>query len=189
MIDLSDTQLLFLIRESLDSPALLVLFERYRPVLFKIQSKYFIPDHDLDDWNQEALLVFCRVVQRYEIARMKSFGAFYRRALLFRVYDLIRQSQTQKRLEDRLAVSLEANRVFICDTVGDARWVLRESLEVKDAVRQVGERLSGIERGVFNDLLQGQSLQGISQARALSLAQVTSAAHRSQIKLREVFAE
>ncbi|WP_407886992.1 sigma factor [Levilactobacillus sp. N40-8-2] len=189
MIDLSDTQLLFLIRESLDSPALLILFERYRPVLFKIQSKYFIPDHDRDDWDQEALLVFCRVVQRYEIERMKSFGAFYRRALLFRVYDLIRQSQTQKRVEDRLAVSLEANRIFISETVKDTRGVLREGLEVKDAIRQVGERLSVVERGVFNDLLQGQSLQGISRDRALSLAQVTSAAHRSQIKLRAVFAE
>lgn len=189
LTNLTDEQLLALIRESLDSPALLVLFERYRPVLCKIQNRYFIPDFDPDDWRQEALLVFCRVVQRFEVERSKSFGAFYRQALRFRVYDLIRQGQTKKRLAGQQAVSLEANRTFVSETVQDMRWALRESLEVQDAVSQLPTRLSAIEHTVFGDLLRGQSLQMISRGRRLSLPQVTSAAYRSQTKLRDLLAE
>lgn len=185
----TDEQLLAQIRESQDSPALRVLFERYRPVLYKLQSHYFIPGYDRDDWDQEALLVFCRVVQRFEVSRGKSFGGFYRQALRFRVYDLIRRSQTKKRLEGQRAVSLEANRTYVSETVGDSRWHLREALEVQEAVATLPRRLSPVEHAVFGDLLRGHSLQHISHGRQLTMPQVTGAVHRSRVKLRELLAE
>ena len=189
MTDLTDAQLIALIRESLDSPALLVLFERYRPVLYKLQHHYFIPGYDNDDWNQEALLVFCRVVGRFDLNRRRSFGSFYRQALRYRIFDLIRRTQTQKRLAGQLAISLEANRTFVSETVPDRRWLLKETLEVQEAVATLPTRLSAVEHVVFGDLLQGRSLQTISHGRQLTLQQVTSAAYRSRRKLRELMAE
>ncbi|NLR10193.1 MULTISPECIES: sigma-70 family RNA polymerase sigma factor [Lactobacillaceae] len=189
MTELTDEQLLALIRESLESPALLVLFDRYRPVLYKLQSRYFIPGYDRDDWNQEALLVLCRVAQRFEISRGKSFGGFYRQALRFRVYDLIRRSQTKKRLAGQQAVSLEANRTFVSDTVRDTRWTLRESLEVQEAVVRLAKRLSSVEHTVFGGLLRGESLQRIARKHQLTVLQVSGAAHRSRMKLRELLVE
>ncbi|MCH5464862.1 sigma-70 family RNA polymerase sigma factor [Levilactobacillus tujiorum] len=189
MTELTDQQLLALIRQSLDSPALLVLFDRYRPVLYKLQHRYFIPGYDRDDWEQEALLVFCRVAQRFEVARQKSFGAFYRQALRFRVYDLIRRVQTKKRVDDRQAISLEANRTFISETIRDGRWCLGQRLEVQEAVIQLAPLLSPVEHAVFGALLRGRTLVTISQDQQLSFAQATRAANRSRQKLRQLMAE
>lgn len=189
MSDLSDTVLLERLSHNLDSPDLLDLFERYRPVLQRLQKQYFIPGFEQSDWEQEALLVMYHTVQIFETDRLRSFGAFYRLQLAHRVFDLIRQSQALKRQMTRTAISIETEAAYISDTVPDQHWLLREQLEAKEAVYEVLPRLSGIEHAVFSGILKGDSLQKICQQNQLSFHQARSASHRSQAKLRELLAE
>ncbi|AYM03831.1 sigma-70 family RNA polymerase sigma factor [Levilactobacillus yiduensis] len=189
MFDLSDDDLIDLLRQDLDSPALLILFERYHPVLQRIQKQYFIPGFEQADWDQEALLILCSTVQRYQSGLSRSFGAFYRLRLRHRVFDLIRQSQALKRQLLRQSLSLEAEAEYFADTLPDQRWILREQLEAKEAVYQVLPRLSAVEHNVFHGLLTGQSLRTIGQEHNLTVSQVQAALHRSQAKLHELLAE
>jgi len=189
LTELSDTALLELIHQGTDSPALRVLFERYRPVLYRMQRRYFIPGHDDDDWEQEALLVFCTVIENFKFSRSLSFGAFYRLNLAHRVYDLIRKSHALKRQAGQSPLSLEEHGAYFADTLVDEHWIVREQLEVKETLLQLQGELSAIERVVFTGLVQGNSLGAISQQQTLPLKQVISAAHRSQIKLRRLLAE
>ncbi|TGD18441.1 sigma-70 family RNA polymerase sigma factor [Levilactobacillus suantsaiihabitans] len=189
MFDMSDDDLIDLLRRDLDSPALLILFERYHPVLQRLQKQYFIPGFDQEDWDQEALLVLCSTVQRFKDDLSRSFGAFYRLRLRHRVFDLIRQSQALKRRLARESLSLEAEAAYFADTLPDQRWLLREQLEAKEAVYQVLPRLSAVEHSVFHGILTGQSLHAISQEQNLTVPQVQAASHRSQAKLRELLAE
>jgi RNA polymerase sporulation-specific sigma factor len=187
--DLSDHALIELLHQSLDSPALPVLFERYRPVLQRLQNQYFIPEFEPGDWEQEALLVMCDTVRRFDADRLRSFGAYYRLRLAHRIFDLIRQAQALKRQMTRNAMSIETEAEYIADTVPDHHWLLREQLETKEAIYQVLPRLSGIEHTVFTGLLLGQTLASISQQYQLSDQQVRGACHRGQAKLRQVLAE
>lgn len=189
MKTMSDIVLIEMIRQTTESPALPVLFDRYRPVLLRMEQRYFIPGYDRDDWEQEALLVFCQVVTKFQLSRSVNFGAFYRLNLLHRVYDLIRQSRAQKRQNCRGMVSIDANGPFFADTLVDPRWIIREQLEVKEAVGLVQKRLSAIERLVFLGLIRGASLSEIAQNARLTAAQASAAAYRSQAKLRQVLAE
>lgn len=189
MSDLPDSVLLARLAQNLDSPALIELFERYRPVLRRLQKQYFIPGFEQSDWEQEALLVLYGTVQKFEVDRQRSFGAYYRLRLAHRVFDLIRQAQAQKRQLTRHAMSIETEAEYIADTVPDQRWLLREQLEAKEAVYEVLPRLSGVEHTVFSGMLKGESLQTICQQNHLSFHQARSASHRSKAKLRNLLAE
>ncbi|WP_367295301.1 sigma factor [Levilactobacillus yonginensis] len=189
MNEMSNATLLVCLQDQLDSPALHILFERYRPVLKKLQQRYFIVGFDQDDWDQEARVVFCRSIKRFDATKAPNFGAFYRLNLRHRVFDLIRRSKALKRQQSRKVISLEANSDYFADTLEDSRWAVREQLEVQDAVQRVQESLSGVEHTVFNGLLRGETLLVISQRKRLPYRQVTAASHRSQVKLRRLLAE
>lgn len=184
---MSDAQLVALIRQMPDSPALRVLFERYRPVLLRVQHRYFLPGLDADDWEQEAFLVLLAVVRQFEPQRSRSFGAFYRLNLQHRVFDLIRFTQAQKR--QATFVSIEAHDQYFADTLADPSAHLKGHLEAQEAVIRLLPRLSTIERQVFAGLLQGHTLQHIGQTRQLRLAQVQGAMHRCRQKLRQLLHE
>jgi len=187
MVELSDGQLIRQIQAAPDSPALRLLFRRYRPVMVRLQRQYFIPGHDSDDWEQEALLVLHAAAQRFESQRSPNFGSFYRLNLQHRVYDLIRHSQAKKRHANM--VSLEAHGSFFADTLVDQRIHLRDHLEVKETLRQLLPDLSPTERIVFNGLLSGQTPQTIGDVNQLRMSRVTAALHRGRQKLRQSLAQ
>ncbi len=189
MEQMTDWALLTLIRQSVDSPALMVLFDRYRPILLHLQQQYFIPGHDSEDWEQEALLVFCRATLTFSPRRSPNFGAFYRLILSHRVFDLIRQSQAQKRQAAGPEVSLEDHREYLADTVPDHRLAVREQLEIKEALRVFPGRLSRVEKAVFAGLMRGETPAIIGVQEQMNRQQVTAAVHRCQVKLRELLAE
>lgn len=189
MSELPDSMLIELLKQNLESPALAILFDRYRPVLQRVQSRYYLPDFDQSDWEQEALLVMCGTLADFDSGLAKSFGAYFRLRLVHRVFDLIRQSQAKKRQVIRQAMSIEKEADYFADTLPDQHWYLREQLEAKEAVYEVLPQLSPVEHAVFSGVLRGESWQVIAQRHCLSQQQVRSASHRSQAKLRELLAE
>ena len=189
MTELTDRTLICQLQQSMDSSGLATLFDRYRPVLYRLQQTYYIPGFEQDDWIQEARLVLYTAVQKFQLERTTSFGAFYRLNLTHRIFDLIRQTQALKRQMNHTAVSIEAQSSYFADTLPDFRWALREQLEVKEAIWQLLPRLSVVERTVFVGILRGDSLELISQHQAPTYKQARSAAQRSQAKLRRLLAE
>lgn len=187
MSQMSDDQLIQEVQAYPDSPALRVLFERYRPILLNLQRRYYVPGHDADDWEQEALLVLHTVVQRYDQRRSRSFGAFYRLNLTHRFFDLIRYSQAKKRRAR--TVSLDQHSSYFADTLTDSRIHLRDHLETQETLHRVMATLSVTERLVMGGLLAGWTPQRICERHQLTPHQVSSAIHRGRTKLQQSFAE
>ena len=187
MTTFSDDQLIATIQRDPNSPALRLLFNRYRPVLTKLQRVYYIPGHDGDDWEQEGLLVLHGAAQKFRQHRSCNFGAFYRLNLTHRVFDLIRYSQAQKRRAT--TISLEANRTYFAETLHDTRVQLGIQLEAQEAVGRVLPGLSPTEQVVFRGLLGGLTPQAISQQEGLSMTRVSAAMHRGRQKLRRLLGE
>ncbi|QMU07076.1 sigma-70 family RNA polymerase sigma factor [Levilactobacillus suantsaii] len=187
MEGLDDLQLIELIKRNDDSQAIQILFTRYRPVLARLQRQFYLPGHDADDWEQEARLVLYAGAHRFNTQRSRSFGAFYRLSLTHRVYDLIRQSQAQKRRAR--TISVEAQGSFFADTLVDHRVTVREGLELQEAVGQLLPRLSPVERTVFCALLKQATPEAISVQTGWPKERVVAALHRCRRKLRQLLAE
>ncbi|MDT6980032.1 sigma-70 family RNA polymerase sigma factor [Levilactobacillus zymae] len=187
MEQLDDLQLIDLIRTQGDSLAIQELFGRYRPVMLRLRQRYYLPGHELDDWEQEARLVLCTVVRQFRAERSPSFGAFYKLNLTHRVYDLIRQSQAQKRHAQ--LVSFDAQQTYFADTLVDTRAQVRAGLECQEALQQVLPRLSAVERAVFVELLGNATPEEISRKFGWPAQRVVAALHRCRQKLRQLLAE
>lgn len=187
MEQLEDWQLIDLIRTRGDSAAVQELFGRYRPVMLRLRQQYYLPEHDLDDWEQEARLVLCAATHKFDQARSTSFGAFYKLNLKHRVYDLIRQSQAKKRHAQVL--SFDAQWAYFADTLVDPRIQVREGIELQDTLQRLLPRLSPVERAVFTALLRKATPADISAEFAWPVERVVAALHRCRQKLRQLLAE
>ncbi|HIW71096.1 MAG TPA: sigma-70 family RNA polymerase sigma factor [Candidatus Levilactobacillus faecigallinarum] len=187
MVKISDAQLIQQAQESPDSPALEMLFERYRPVVYRLQRHYYLPGHDADDWDQEGRLVLHTVVQQFQQSRSRNFGAFYRLNLTHRIIDLIRHSQAQKRCA--ATISLEAHGPYFAETLVDRQARLDDRLAARECLTRVLPGLSVTERLVLRGLLRGWTPETISTQHRLPLTRVNAAIHRGRRKLQRVLAE
>lgn len=187
MQQLEDLQLIELIRTQGDSGAIQELFSRYRPVMLRLKQNYYLPGHDLDDWEQEARLVLWSVASKFNGKRSSSFGAFYKLNLTHRVYDLIRQSQAKKRNAPLL--SFESNWAYFADTLVDGRTQVGESVEIRTTFRELLGQLSKTEHLVLVELLTRASPLEISRKFEWELTRVVAAQHRCRLKLRRLLTE
>lgn len=187
MQQLADLQLIELIQTQGDSLAVQELFSRYRPVMLRLKQHYYLPGHDLDDWEQEARLVLWSVVLKFNGERSSSFGAFYKLNLTHRVYDLIRQSQAKKRNAQLL--SFESNWAYFADTLVDHRTQVGDSVALRAVFRELFEQLSKTERLVLVELLTRATPLEISRKFEWELSRVVAAQHRCRRKLRQLLME
>ncbi|MFD0898561.1 sigma-70 RNA polymerase sigma factor region 4 domain-containing protein [Loigolactobacillus binensis] len=109
-----DLRVLILTAATGDSRACEQLFSRYRPMLKKIQQHYYLRDFDDDDWDQEARIVCFRAAQNYRWDTNLTFGRYYQKCLLCRVYSLIRRQSAQKRVGEAHTVSMENEDIRQC---------------------------------------------------------------------------
>lgn len=73
MTELTDRTLICQLQQSMDSSGLATLFDRYRPVLYRLQQTYYILGFEQDDWIQEARLVLYTAVQKFQLERTTSW--------------------------------------------------------------------------------------------------------------------
>ncbi|MFD1318441.1 RNA polymerase subunit sigma-70 [Loigolactobacillus zhaoyuanensis] len=87
------------------------LFYLYRPMLKKIQQQYYLYQFDDDDWDQEARIICFRAARSYRSDTRLTFGRYYQRCLLCRIYTLLRRQNAKKRQIDRHTVSIEIDEI------------------------------------------------------------------------------
>lgn len=91
-----------------DDLALLLLFERYKPMITAVTKRYFIRNLDENDWNQEALIVCYESAGLYDFERGTTFGTFFRLRLQNRAKNLLRFELAKRRALYASAISYEA---------------------------------------------------------------------------------
>lgn len=160
-----------------DSRALEQLFQRYRPMLKKMQQRYYLHLLDADDWDREARLVCFRAAQRYREDTRLTFGRYYQRCLLCRIYTLIRRQNAKKRQIDRHTVPLDKLEV---KQQLSARGSFQSFNQVfiranaTDFIRQ----LSDLERAVFYQELAIKH----SASSAFLVAEITDLQRRNALE-------
>lgn len=172
-----------------DSNAFEHLFYLYRPMLKKIQQQYYLYELDDDDWDQEARIVCFQAAQHYRRDTRLTFGRYYQRCLLCRVYTLIRHQNAKKRQIDRHTVSLEVDdikqRLEAEGTLQTVNWSM-----IRASAPDFISQLSELERFVFyRQLTAGFEWTSNSDDNGITEVQVRNALERCRRKLKRYLAD
>ncbi|ETY75215.1 sigma-70 family RNA polymerase sigma factor [Lactiplantibacillus fabifermentans] len=169
-----------------DDYSIMLLAERYLPVVLRLRHQYFIRNFDDDDWLQEARIAIHRAARQYDHQHACSFGAFYRLLLNNQIIDLIRRTQAKKRQPDQDVVSLDMEDEEPLEEVLVTNYTAIDVIHVHDSVAEFTRICSNFEAEVFWALLSGMSPQGIATMLQVELAPVTNATDRCRRKLRQL---
>ncbi|MDR0921045.1 MAG: sigma-70 family RNA polymerase sigma factor [Lactobacillales bacterium] len=71
-------------------------FEDYSPVIWHVRRHFYLRGFSMEDWLQEARIVFYHSAERYD--GRSAFGNYYRRNLEHHVIGLIRKAHAKKRM-------------------------------------------------------------------------------------------
>ena len=133
-----------------DDLALLLLFERYKPMITAVTKRYFIRNLDENDWNQEALIVCYESAGLYDFERGTTFGTFFRLRLQNRAKNLLRFELAKRRALYASAISYEA---------------LKERGQISDPSYEQASLPTSIELSNF--------IQTLSQLEVIALTVIT----------------
>jgi len=173
MEDVSDTVLLFEIKESNDEDAFRILFERYSDRLFNLIYRMTGHYEDSNDLLQE---VFIRVYKnRHKCYRMKNFRGWVYTVALNIARDYLRLNKRRKEeMFDEKKIKQKAK-----DPLKKI-----ETNEIKRKILNAMNRLNAKYRAVFTLRdIEGMSYQEISKVLNIEKGTVKSRLNRARLKL------
>ncbi len=90
-----------------ESLSLIVLYEKYLPLVINTIRQFQFRYYEFDDLKVDAMMVCYESVQEYDQQRNVTFGAFFKANLTNYFYTLLRNQSAQKRHLDLLTNSYE----------------------------------------------------------------------------------
>lgn len=189
--DLTDEELLFLIKYRYDDP-IAILINRYSPLVASTARKYFLTGYEHDDLIQEGNTVLYRILDKYDTGRNVSFGHYLKRNITNEFNSLLRKDMAEKRKVDRMACSLEA----MTDEHDNSYWenvvskyqyeAPDEALIMKEKLSLFLSKLSRFEKRVFECYLQRLSAKEMAEKLDCPTAKIYNALSRCKKKLRDL---
>lgn len=165
------------------------LFDRYRPIIYRLQGMYYLRDFDSDDWLQEGRIVFFETLKRYDLAMGVTIGAFFKNNFENKIKSHLRKQAAYKRRCLVGAVSLEAKIAEegpdFQGNIGQWTQPADQQLLAEEALMVFQGTLSDLEEDVFGEYLQGLDLEEIAVKQQLSVRQIRYAYERSRRKLHQ----
>ncbi|WP_338216919.1 sigma-70 family RNA polymerase sigma factor [Companilactobacillus muriivasis] len=95
------------VRNDRNSPALVLLVNKYRPMIDNLAKQYFITSYERDDWYQEAYFTCFQSCQLFDGSTGSKFGSFFKMKFTHCIIDLIRYENANKRKVNGLTESLD----------------------------------------------------------------------------------
>lgn len=163
--------------------ALSQLISRYEPLISSLISKYDSSDissEDKKDMRQEALIVFCNAVMKYNLEQNDvDFGLYAKicidRGFLSQIRVLRRRVPVES-IDDN-------NDVIVAD---DPSLAVIDSENVREIWKLIDENLSEYESKVWNMHLIGNSSADIASQLGRDVKSIDNALCRIRAKLRQV---
>ncbi|USS84912.1 sigma-70 family RNA polymerase sigma factor [Fructilactobacillus myrtifloralis] len=163
------------------------LFHQFAPVYLKLWHDFYLRDMDLNDWSQEAAVVFIRTLHRYDVTKRVTFGSFYKTNLRNHLFDLLRKKNAQKRIPERLQASFSACPDYYAETIQDeAAPNPLKCCELTERLQQVGATCSAFERQVLSASLRQQTVAQIARRFSVDEQQVQNALVRCKRKYHQL---
>ncbi|MFC6170205.1 RNA polymerase subunit sigma-70 [Loigolactobacillus jiayinensis] len=164
------------------------LFYLYRPMLKKIQQQYYLYGLDEDDWDQEARIVCFKAARRYRTDTRLTFGRYYQRCLLCRIYTLIRHQNAKKRQIYQHTVSIEIDGIRqgieTQGTMQSFNWSM-----IRANASDFIDQLSDLEKFVFCRQLTSSFETNSSVMANITHEQERNALERCRLKLKRYLAD
>lgn len=171
--------------EAFDDTAFEQVFQRYSPVVYNIQSRYYIRDFDQDDWLQEGRIALNDALTSYQQDRGTTFGLYYKMIFENRIRSLLRRQQAKKRLAQQQAVSIEK----VGSDSFSERFLYHEFVEENICISEMfltGEiELSDLEKRALYYYLKGEARGMIAHHVKESEKTVQNALNRAKNKIKK----
>lgn len=176
-----------------DSEAFDRLYRQYHPVVFKMQTKYYLKGFDREDWLQEGRIVFFRSLEKFQEGHKTTVGNFFKLNFENHIRSLVRKQCAFKRKGDMLAVSLDQK----IDTQGETFFEgmqieepqALDYLIIREKLEDVHSVLSSFERVTFEEYIDGKELTEIAERHDVQLVKVRSAYDRAKKKIKTLISD
>ncbi|MBM6615182.1 sigma-70 family RNA polymerase sigma factor [Desemzia sp. RIT804] len=168
-----------------------VLFQRYVPLVKKVVKDYYIQSFEMEDFIQEARIVFNKAIHLYDNTRGHTFGNYFKMNLKHHFFSLIRKDMAKKRRSEKISESLEGllengfSPNYIKNFSGDLDF--QKALEVKENIPKFFEYLSEFERQIFFRYLKNVDKEEIAKEFTCEVIQVTNGLDRCKRKMKIFF--
>lgn len=163
-----------------DESAFDELIDRYDPLIASLVSKYApvgSSKADIDDFTQEALIVFCNAVMRYDTSQQSVEFGLYAKICV----EHILVSQLRK-IKKRIPVEPIADAL----PYNDPGISFVEKENVREMWKIIDATLSDYEKRVWNMYLSGESAEEIARVLSKDTRSINNALFRIRKKLRSV---
>lgn len=164
------------------------LYQRYKPIVYKLQKKYYIPDMDCDDWLQEGRIIFYQSYFSFDMDRGLTLGVYFRTNLERFCCSKIRYQCAKKRVGDLKGIRIG----HLIDDLGqiEDRNVMPiivveidDEVVLQDVVENFPSCLSKFESAVFASYLLGDAEEETARQLKAQLGAVKGALSRVKTKL------
>lgn len=156
------------------------LIDKYNPLIMSLVLKYLpqgSSDADFEDFRQEALIVFCNAVMRYDTAqRSVEFGLY---AKICMEHVLVSQLRKLKKV-------IPTEPIEETLSYGDAGISFEEKETIREMWKVINETLSDYEKKVWDLYLAGESPESIAKSLGKDEKSINNALFRIRKKLRSV---
>lgn len=171
-----------------DSVSFTLLFERYLPLIHKLEHQYYFQDIDAEDWEQESRIVLMRTIRRYSASRGVAFSYFFKLSLQNHAYDIIRRENAAKRIQADQKIDIDDAQCG--DELVDAGCCTPDELVIcHECIKEFIASCSPTERCMFALIHAGQTPQEVARFMHCDLRRVTSALDRCHHKLQKRLAD
>lgn len=186
---LTNEQLVEIYQKTLDEDVLANLFNRFRPMIINLSSKYEIPYLDYQDIEQEMNIAFVKAIQKYKVDVKAYFASFARSVCYNHLVNLIRHSQTAQRSSGQMEESIhrplndeDFNLLSVLDD--KSKPSVPDIVDVREKYTEFLSGLSHLEKKVLGHYFVKQDYQTIASDLGISLKKVNDTLYRCRKKLK-----
>jgi len=144
-MNISETDLISMVKRGNDSDSLQKLIKRYKPMIENLFQQYYIHGYDRNDWYQEAFIVCHETCMIFNGSNGSQFGSFFKMRFKNHIIDIVRRENTDKRQANQNTHSFE---VYLVED--HQSFISNQHTKMVDLVNCL--------EGYFNDLSHREAL-------------------------------
>lgn len=192
--NLSDEELIKIIKEENNKEALDFLLDKYKEMVNMKVSKYFIIGAERDDMVQEGMIGLYKAVKNYEENKQSSFKSFANICIERQMITAIKTSNRQKHipLNSYLSLNSSANDdeddgkdlidIFDANLIEDPLETITKKEYYNNIAITIDKSLSDFEKQVLKRFINGESYEQIATKLETPVKSIDNAIQRIRKK-------
>lgn len=167
------------------------LLRVYRPMMYYVYHKHYLPNIENQDFVQEASWLLFNATQKFSYEKGISFTSYYHRTLENFVVTCIRKSMMKRNVPFKQIeyVDFGEEKSALMHSFYTKKQTPEYAVLLNEKLEEYTTLLSDLERKVLNYWLNGQSFELISKKEGIDEPKVRRAYTRCRQKMRRILLE